>query len=126
MRKAVTASVAAVIALGAVGCGDDSQSGTPQGEVGGPTIGAPIQLADCTDWQDASVEERLGTIAQIRNFAGGPVGTGNLRGATIDDDKAYEVMENFCENEFARGFRLYKIYTRAAAFGGLESGAEGG
>jgi hypothetical protein len=116
-RILAPAAIAAALAL--AGCGaDSSSSGTPQGNVGGPAIDVPVQLADCTDWEDASVEERLGTIAQISNFVGGPVGTAGGHGATLTDDQAYDVMEGWCGNEYARGFRLYKLYTRAAAFGG--------
>ena len=78
----------------------------------------PIELADCTDWNEGSVEERLGTIRQIRNFISGPVpGTGG-RGVVLDDDTAYDLFDSYCENEIARGFTLYKIYVRAAAFSG--------
>lgn len=114
MRAAI-AALAVLSTLAISACGDDSTSEAPV-HLGGPTIDVPVQLADCTDWKDATVEERLGTIAQIQNFAGGPVGTAGGHGATLDQDKAYDVMENFCEQEFARGFKLYKLYTRAAAF----------
>ncbi|MDP9189897.1 MAG: hypothetical protein M3O25_11665 [Actinomycetota bacterium] len=110
--------MAAAVSLAVAACGDDRGPSTPPVNLGGPGINAPIQLADCTDWQDASVEERLGTIEQIENFAGGPVGTGGGRGAVLSDDRAYDVMESFCGEEYARGFRLYKLYTRAAAFSG--------
>ncbi len=110
-----------VLALG--GCGDGSEG---EREVdGGPALAAPINLADCTDWNDASVEERFGTIAQIRNFTGGQVaGQGGVEGTTLDDEKAYDLFEAYCENEFARGFRLYKLYGRAAAFSGAAEAAE--
>lgn len=111
---AAVAGMAAAATLAACGGGDDP--GEAPVEQGGPTIGVPIQLASCEDWEGATVEERLGTIAQIENFAGGPVGTGELHGATLDRDQAYDVIESFCGPEYARGFRLYKLYTRAAAF----------
>ena len=79
---------------------------------------APINLADCTDWEEGSVEERLGSIAKIQDFTGGPVqGTGGT-GAVLTEERAYDLFENFCENEYARGFKLYKLYSRGAAFGG--------
>jgi len=108
------AALAAAAALSACGGGEDS--GTPAVDAGGPTLGVPIQLASCEDWEGATVDERLGTIAQIENFAGGPVGNDNLEGATLDRDRAYDVIENFCGPDYARAFRLYKLYTRAAAF----------
>jgi hypothetical protein len=81
-------------------------------------LSAPINLADCRDWNDGSVEERLGTIAQIREFTGGPVSGTEARGRTLSEERAYQLFENYCENEFARGFKLYKLYGRAAAFSG--------
>ena len=115
---AAVAGMAASATLAA--CGGSDDPGEAPVEQGGPTIGVPIQLASCEDWEGATVEERLGTIAQIENFAGGPVGTGELRGQTLDRDRAYDLMESFCGEDFARGFRLYKLYTRAAAFAPIE------
>jgi hypothetical protein len=103
------------------GCGSDSST---QSEVGvGPDVGAPINLADCTDWNRADVGERLGTIAQLESFAGGPVVGGSAgdpsgTGAVLDDDAAYDLLTRYCETELARGFKLYKLYERAAAFSG--------
>jgi hypothetical protein len=101
----------------------------PTGGGGGPNIGvgtnvgAPINLADCTDWNQAHVEERLGTIEELEEFAGGPVVGGSPSdpsgtGAVLDAEQAYELLNRSCAAEFARGFRLYKIYVRAAAFSG--------
>jgi hypothetical protein len=79
-------------------------------------VGEPINLADCTNWNDASVEERLGTIAQLRLFNGARVPGTQSNGPTLDDQKAYDLFENYCSNEFARAFKLYKLYGRAAGF----------
>ena len=88
---------------------------------GGPVqLDDPIQVADCTDWNEGSVEERLGTIEQIGRFIGGPVpGTGGT-GVTLDEDEAYDLFERACSNDFARAFTLYRIYVRAAAFSGAD------
>jgi len=40
---------------------------------------------------------------------------------TLDPDEAYDIMERYCEQEFARGFKLYKLYIRAVPFAGLEA-----
>jgi predicted small secreted protein len=110
------AAIAAAAALLA-GCGGDTSEG-PSGDVG-PALAAPINLADCTDWNNATPDERLGTIDQIHNYVGGPApGTGTGTGAVLDEDTAYDLFERACEPEYARGFRLYKLYSRAAAFGG--------
>jgi hypothetical protein len=110
------ASVAALVAgLALSGClGGDSSGGRARA---GARIGAPLQLADCSDWHKATPAERQGTIRQLRGFAGGPVGeTPGLHGATLDDDAAYRVLDDSCRHDYARGFKLYKLYTRAAAF----------
>jgi hypothetical protein len=99
------------------GCGESS-SEEASGQLG-PSLGAEVRLADCHDWERGDVTERLGTIREIRNFAGGPVGEEGGHGATLEDEEAYQLFQNYCEQEFARGFKLYKLYTRAAAFGGL-------
>jgi hypothetical protein len=104
------------LAIAAAGCGGDSTSEQEAPAQLGPDLGTPINLASCEDWLKGDAGERLGTIRQIREFAGGPIGTGDLRGATLEDEQAYELFERWCADEFARAFKLYKLYTRAAAF----------
>jgi hypothetical protein len=105
----------------AAGCG--SGSGTsPQIDVG-PDVGQPISLADCDDWNQANTEERLGTIKELKGFAGGPIVGNNASspagtGSVLDDKRAYDLFDNACKQSFARGFKLYKLYQRAAAFSG--------
>jgi hypothetical protein len=114
---ALVGAAAVLIGSALAGCGGSTSSeGSDIG--GGTSLAAPINLADCTDWQQASVDERLGTIEQIREFVGGPVAGAKGRGVALDDEEAYDLFENYCENEFARGFKLYKLYSRAAAFSG--------
>ncbi len=101
------------------GCGGGSSTDRPAAE--GPDLGVPVRLATCTDWKNANVEERLGTIRELQNFASQPVS--GLHGAqqkTLDDHQAYELFDHYCANEFARGFELYKLYFRASAFIGQQ------
>jgi hypothetical protein len=103
------------------GCGGGSST-QPQVDVG-PNVGQPINLADCNDWQQANVEQRLGTIKQLRGYAGGPIIGNNASspsgtGSVLDDKDAYELFNRWCGQSYARGFKLYKLYTRAAAFTG--------
>jgi hypothetical protein len=109
------AAVAVISAAGFLGCGGEGGE-EPSGA--GPNLAAPINLADCTDWKEASSDQRLGTIHQLRDFIGGPVSGTAGRGGVLDDDDAYDLFENYCQNDFARGFKLYKIYSRAAGFAG--------
>lgn len=112
MRGAAAAVLTCAILAGCGEGGDGAPSGSPI------SLDEPVQLADCTDWNEGSVDERLGTLKQIENFAGGSVpGTGG-RGVLLDQDRAYDLFEEACSNSIAQGFTLYKIYVRAAAFSG--------
>jgi hypothetical protein len=76
----------------------------------------PLTLANCSDWRRATPSERDGTIRALRGFAGGPTGEApGLHGATLPDDRAYQLLENTCKQRYARGFKLYKVYTRGAS-----------
>jgi hypothetical protein len=116
-RLAMIATAGALVA----GCGGGSST-QPQVDVG-PNVGAPISLADCHDWNQANTEQRLGTIKQLKDFAGGPI-VGNDAtspsgtGAVLDDKDAYNLFNHYCAEGFSRGFKLYKLYERAAAFSG--------
>lgn len=50
----------------------------------------------------------------VGNSATDPSGSGSV----LDDKQAYDLFDNYCKNDFARGFKLYKLYERAAAFAG--------
>jgi hypothetical protein len=79
-----------------------------------------VRSADCSDWKKGSLPQRRATVVRLRKFAGGPVGSSAAikRGPVLDDGRAYKVLESYCKNHFARGFKLYKLYERAAAFVG--------
>jgi hypothetical protein len=118
-RFAVPCFVVAVALLAGCGGGSGNQ---PQIDVG-PNVGQSIALADCNDWNQANTEQRLGTIQQLKDFAGGPVVGNNATspsgtGAVLGDKQAYDLFNNYCKEQFARGFKLYKLYERAAAFAG--------
>ena len=110
---AVLAIACALIA----GCGG-SESGENLAAGAGAGVGAPISLADCNDWNDSSVEERLNTIGQLTDFAGDPVAGTKGRGPVLGDEQAYDLMDNACKPDYAGAFKLYKLYARAAAFAG--------
>jgi hypothetical protein len=113
--RAAALLVALVLAAGvAAGCSDSG--GDPPVTGAGTGIDVPLRLADCTDWNAASVAEKLGTVARIETFAGGPTGSPAGYGSTIPRERAYDLLEGWCDNEFARSFKLYKLYARSAAF----------
>jgi hypothetical protein len=79
---------------------------------------APASTANCAYWRVVDPPRRYAVIRAIRKFAGGPVGSSLGRhGATLHDDVAYRLFESYCSRSFATRFKLYKLYTRAAAFG---------
>jgi hypothetical protein len=106
--KRLAAGLIAAAALALAGCGGDPPA--DQG-VGGNT---PLRLANCDDWNGSGVEERLFTVEQLRQLNEGTSDV--VRGAVLDDDEAYDILEGQCQQEFAGAFRLYKLYGRAAAF----------
>jgi len=116
-RRTAGAAVVAVVCSLAAGCGG-SESGESLAAGAGPNVGTTINLADCTDWNESSVEERLGTIGALTDFFGGDVPGTAGRGPILDDEQAYDLMDNACKPEYARAFKLYKLYGRAAAFAG--------
>ena len=79
-----------------------------------------VRQADCADWKKGSDDQRKAMVAALGRFAGGPVGSSAAlqRGPVLDDDRGYKVLESYCSRYFARGFKLYKLYERAAAFTG--------
>jgi hypothetical protein len=103
-----------LVAVAAVaGCGGDTAPAEQ-----GIGVNRTLQLANCEDWNKSGVDERLITVKQLRDFAGAPVGNIDARGAILDDDQAYDLLEAQCDPEFAGAFKLYKLYVRAAAFTG--------
>ena len=119
VHHAARAAVAgALAALAISGCGGGDPAGGQPDLAGGARIGQPTQLVQCADWKEADVRERYGTLEALRSFAGGRTGSPGGQGATLEDDEAYELFERWCAQSYAQGFRLYKLYTRAAAFGG--------
>ena len=93
--------------------------GDSQASAEGSRIARPTQLVQCRDWVKANPRERNGTLDLLREFAGGPTGSPSGTGATLEDDEAFALFDRWCAQDYAEGFRLYKLYTRAAAFKSL-------
>lgn len=111
------AAVAAALALAA--CGEDAAPATEEdvAGVGQQRGGSVAALAQCTDWNEGTEEEKAATVVDIRaqlNQAGADGPTPSL-----PEDEAYDLFERACANDYAAGFRLYKVYARAAAFSSI-------
>jgi hypothetical protein len=104
------------------GCGGSSASHSNARTAGNapPGVGSSIRLDNCTDWQKATVAQRRGTVLELRQFSGGPIGSssGIQHGPVLGNDRAYKLLQSYCSNHFARGFKLYKLYEHAAALVG--------
>jgi hypothetical protein len=113
----VFALICCIALLG--GCGDSSKAKKEPVHFPAPAVG-PVRSADCSAWKRGAVDQRRATVVALRKFAGGPVGSssGIQRGPVLDDERAYKVLQSYCKRYFARGFKLYKLYERAAAFVG--------
>jgi len=116
-----TAATLAVIALGTgavSGCGSDPAKGDIS-EVGPVRAGSVASLAQCSDWTAGDREQRLATLHDIRAQVNQ---VGSEPTTDLSDDQAYAVLQRTCSQPYASGFRLYKLYTRAAAFSSLKGG----
>jgi hypothetical protein len=110
-------ALAAALALVLVLWGADSHSDDKARPVGKALVGSVAPLAQCADWNRGSRDRRLATLADIReqvNLEDTAVKTPEL-----SDRTAYRVLDNICRKPFARSFRLYKLYARAASFAAL-------
>ena len=105
MRRLPRPALAAGIALLVAGCGG-GQPATAE------PFGVALQVADCQDWRDSSPQQRQSAIDQLEEAVAGPRNDGK----TLKDDVAYSTLDTRCRPDFARGFLLYQLYIRAAAF----------
>lgn len=118
MIRSTLALLAAVAAGALSGCGEESSAGAGAGEpvgVGQVRAGSVAALAQCSDWIEGTEQQRIATIADVR----AQLNQANSSGPTPDltDEEAYDLFERACAEDYAIGFRLYKLYARAAAFG---------
>jgi hypothetical protein len=116
LRAGLVLAGCVFLLAGCGGGGGGSQRKVDYSMVAG--VGSSIRTANCTDWQKGSVLARRSTVIRLRKFAGGPVGSsaGIKNGPVLTDARAYQLFQSYCANHFARGFKLYKLYERAAAF----------
>ena len=117
--RASAIALALVLIAGAlVGCGGDATAQDPPAQaVGEPVGGSVAALAQCRDWNAGTEAEKQATIADIRSSL--TPQSQEESGTSLSDERAYELFEHSCTEEFAQGFELYKLYARAAAFAPL-------
>lgn len=113
----------------AAGCGSDGEpDSAPAGDDGtgqvvdisesgvvGEILGSSAaSLVECRDWNGADEGERLATIEDVRSQQH-PEEPG-IDEPALSDEEAAELFDNACSPSYAQGFRLYKLYARAAGF----------
>ena len=118
--RAVAAALAAAVALTACGGGGDGDGGAggSKAEPLGEKLGGSVaQLADCGDWNGGARDRKLATVADIRDQVIRD-DTG-IKAPPLSDVEAVQLFDQECSRPYAKGFRLYVLYARAAGFGPL-------
>ena len=113
MRRA---ALIAVAAAAITGCGGGAKDGTASKA---PPI--PLATFNCGQWTAARADIQQTVIDELHHFYGSPV-SGQRRtqayGTVLTDAQARNLFNSWCRQSFAGNFTLYKLYARAAAFGG--------
>ena len=76
--------------------------------------GEALQSASCEDWLAGSARDREDIVAALEYDTGGPTPYGPA--STLPAPEAHRLFDRACAKPYARGFLLYQLYTRAAAF----------
>jgi hypothetical protein len=105
------AVVGAILLLAA--CGGDEQA-PPEVPGDSSAVALTAREADCADWNDATADERGALIDALEQVEGAP--TTGATPAVLPQDRVYDLFESYCSESFAAAFKLYKLYSRAAAF----------
>lgn len=114
MRRTPRFCAAALLATSLLAaCGESSDPPTA-GAVGQEVAGSVTQSADCGDWNAGTEAERQATIEDLRGQLTSQ--TDAAEQSVLSDERAYELFEHACAQEYSQGLRLYKLYVRAAAF----------
>jgi hypothetical protein len=117
--QSILASAAALLCCVALlsGCGSVSH-GSTIGPHSSLDVGESARSDTCAQWQAGTVAQRHGALLRLRKFASSPVGSsaGIQNGHVLNEARAYKLFQSFCSKHFARAFKLYKLYERAAAF----------
>jgi hypothetical protein len=113
-----TALALVLTAAAVAGCGHAAaENGSTAQPVGDLVGGSSAALAQCRDWNKGTEAEKQATIADIRSFLT-PQSQEESR-TSLSDTRAYRLFERSCGVDWAQGFKLYKLYARAAALAPL-------
>ena len=113
-----TASGAFLVMLARVAAGGGDRAAAPAAEpVGHASAGSVVQYADCDDWRAGTRAEREATVVVLR----GQLTPTHSKDASspLSDERAYELLDKSCSQDYASSMRLYKLYARAQGFSPL-------
>jgi hypothetical protein len=115
-HRLAAAALAAAAALGA--CSDDPAREPPPRPSGPPGVatigGEKLQSARCRHWLSGNTAEKAAVVKTLKAVVGGPTPYGPA--STLPAPYAHDLFDRACPRSYARGFLLYELYTRAAAF----------
>ena len=116
-HRLAAAALAAAAVLGA--CSDDpARKPAPPHASGPPSVatigGEKLQSARCRHWLSGSRAEQAAVVETLKAVVGGPTPYGPA--STLPAPYAHDLFDRACPRSYARGFLLYELYTRAAAF----------
>jgi len=106
-----------VVGCGGSGDGDAGRSEREVKPLGELLAGSVAHLAQCKDWVGGPRDRKLATIEDIRAQVNRR-DTG-IEAPPLSDEEALGLFDRACSNSYARSFRLYALYARAAAFAPL-------
>ncbi len=119
------AAIAAAAILNGVltACGGSGEAATSTGAKPASVLHGSLQYTDCSDWNGGAEAAREATILSLRRFYAGEVsanspGSRHALGPVLGNQQAYTILQHACAVPFARAFKLYKLYGRAAGFAG--------
>ena len=101
------------------GCDGEDEAEPVGQELGGSVA----HLAQCSDWNGATHEEKLATIEELRSQVNRE--DAGVTSAELSDGRALDALDGGCSRIGSDGFRLHIIYARAAAFEPLRKIASG-
>jgi len=119
-RLPLAAVALASVALVFAGCGGETNPDAPQEAAAGLFGGVPLRRATCSEWNDATVRDRLGVLGDLKALRGDQITGPGVRGygSVLDDDLAYNLFQSRCNIPNSESFLLYKLYGFAAGFAG--------
>jgi hypothetical protein len=118
-RLALVSILCSLIGLAACGGSDTSAPRTTASAAPAPT-GATVRTANCMLWKVLDPGDRRALVKGLRAFFSQRLDTG-AHERLLPDDRAYQLITNYCRLPFARAFLLYRLYGNAAAFAGTST-----